>query len=185
MQSFHAKTHCFRSGSFSGFAYKFFAALRAFDGDLSLVPGYPDALAALGAIEIPMFPILKPLQKQQKTTVFPVALVGIAGEAPENGPEHETVGNKGQDQLHQCRRDKQGHKAHHNACAQNAGIQFVGAVAAHHKVAKSFAHFDAQITQPLLESIHEVYHLAFLFTGYIILQKAGISTVRKQCLRIV
>ena len=75
----------------SCFLGEFFPAAGAGDGDLALAPGHPDHLAALGAVEIPVLPVLQTACQLQEFPVFLVALVGVPGQSPENGPEHHAV----------------------------------------------------------------------------------------------
>ena len=88
-------------GNVLSFADKFFTALGAGDGDLTLTPGDTDILPALGAIKIPVLPVLEPIQQHQKPAVFPIPLIGIPGEAAENRPDQKDIGYRGKDQLHQ------------------------------------------------------------------------------------
>ena len=80
-----------------GFSDKLFPAFGAGDSDLSLATGHPDGLVALGAIEMLVLPVLDPVQDHQKPSVFPVALIGVPGEAPEKCPKHQDIGKGGQD----------------------------------------------------------------------------------------
>ena len=63
-------------------------AFRAGNGDLALTFGNPDALAASGTGVIPMVPVLEPSPTGQKPPVFPVTLVGVAGQGTENRKAH-------------------------------------------------------------------------------------------------
>ena len=94
-------------GAVSGLSYKLFPALGAGDGDLALAPGYPDTLPAAGAIEIPVLPILEPVDQQQKPPIFPVTPVGVPGQHPENAPAPQGVVHGHQNQLYRGVGDKQ------------------------------------------------------------------------------
>ena len=116
-----------------GFLDKLFSALGAGDGDFAFSFGDPDRLAAAGAVEITVLPVLDSVQQHQKFPVFLVALIGIPGEAPEYGPEHEHIGNQGQHQIHNLRRIENRDNANDRACHQNHGIEFVRSVPSGHK----------------------------------------------------
>ena len=49
------------------------------DGNLPFPPGDPHHLPALGAPEIPVAPVLYPIQNLEKPAVFPVTLVLVPG----------------------------------------------------------------------------------------------------------
>ena len=91
---------------------EFFFALGAGDGDLSLASGYTHRLAAAGAIEILMLPILDPLQQLQEFPVLLISLVGVAGEAAEQRPEHQTVGQQEEDHIQKSVSKEYGQNAH-------------------------------------------------------------------------
>ena len=74
-----------------GFLDKLFPALWAGDGDLAFSSGNPHHLAAPGTIIIAVLPILDPVHQLQIFPVFLIALVGIPGEAAENGQKHKTI----------------------------------------------------------------------------------------------
>ena len=113
---------------------KLFPALGTGDGDRALAFGYPDRLMALGAIEMPMLLILDPLQDHQVFPVFPIPLIGIAGQCAENGPNHQDIGQSGQQcGHHRYPHEKQRHYAQRHTGDQDRHIQFVCAVAAHHE----------------------------------------------------
>ena len=62
-----------------GFADKFFFAPGAGDGDFSLATGNTHHLAALGAVEVAVIPVLQPIPELEKLPILLVALVGIPG----------------------------------------------------------------------------------------------------------
>jgi len=76
---------------FSGFLHEFFPAAGTGNGNLSLSSGYPHHLTALGAVEIPVLPVLDPAHQLQELPVLLIALISIPGQGPENGPEHHAV----------------------------------------------------------------------------------------------
>ena len=122
---------------FLGFLNELFFALGAGDSDLALTLGYTHRLAALGTIEIAMFPVFQPFHKAKILPIFLVALVGVPGEAAEDGPEHQTIGHRRQNQIDRPHGDKHREQADHQACAQDSGIELVRAVTASHKAAQA------------------------------------------------
>ena len=137
-----------------GFLDKLFLALRAGNGDLAFASGNPYHLTASGAIEIAVLPILDPVHQLQIFPVFLIALVGVPGEAAKNGPEHQAVGQQSQQHVQKSVFSEECNKTHHYAGEQNSGIEFVRAVAAHHKPAEANFQFFTQLVKPAAESIH-------------------------------
>ena len=74
-------------------------ALGTADGNFAFSPGDTDSLLAPGAAEIPMLPVFELLEKIKEFAVFLVALVGIPGQAAENGDAHKNIG---QDREQKC-----------------------------------------------------------------------------------
>ena len=138
----------------SGAALEALFALGAGDGDFALVPGDPDGLAAAGAGEIAVLPILDPVQHQKEPAVFLVALTLIPGQAAENGPDHQRVaqypGQPAQPILLEEDRQNAGRHAH----AENHCIQPVRAISSGHKTKQAGAHLCSQIAQPAAEITH-------------------------------
>ena len=176
-----------RRALFLRFADKFLLAPGAGDGDFALAPGNPDGLAALGAVEIAVVPVLEPVKDQQEFPVLLVALVGIPGEGPEDGPEHQPVAEGPENGPHRQIAEQGGENAGHQAGAQNDHIQPVRAVPARHKAAQSGGEPSTGLAQPHRQFIHP-YHLirgGKEFVIPIILRNSGISTAQPQNLRIV
>ena len=115
-------------------------ALGAGNGDFALAAGNADDLSALGAVKVPMLPILQTVKKLEEFAVLLIALVGIAGEAAIQRPDHQSVGNAGQQQIQLDRIHKRTDKACHKTGGQNGHIQFIGSVAAGHKLTQSITH---------------------------------------------
>ena len=122
---------------FLSFLHEALFALGAGNGDPALSPGNPDNLTAFGAIVIAVIPVLQAVKKLEEFPVFLITLVGIAGEAAVQRPEHQSVGNRGQQQIHLYRVCKCTDKANHKACRKDRHIQFIGAVTANHEITKS------------------------------------------------
>ena len=80
----------------SGLLDELLPALGAGDGDLALTPGDADGLAALGAGEIAVVPVLDLVKEPQELPILLVPGIGIPGEHPEQGPEHQAVISQGQ-----------------------------------------------------------------------------------------
>ena len=140
--------------------YKFLLAFWAGNFDFSLALGHSYRLVAAGAVKIPMVPVLQLLHKLQIFPVFPIPLVNVPGEHPENGPAHQNIGKKSQRQIHQWQPDKHHHHTANNAAGQNGHIQLIRAVSAQHKMAKSGL-------EPGNNSVHRYPPLKFLFVLYV------------------
>ena len=123
----------------SGLSNELFLTPGAGDGDLALAPGNPDVLAAPGAVVKAVVPVPEPVKKLQKFPVFLIALVGIAGEAAEKRPEHQAVGHGRQQQIHFRIMKKCADKANSKTGAEDHHVQFIGSIAAHHKITESIA----------------------------------------------
>ena len=54
----------------------------------------------LGAVEVAVLPVGKTVPDLQEFPVLLVPLVGIAGETAENGPDHETIAQRPENQIH-------------------------------------------------------------------------------------
>ena len=130
---FHAWLHL------SGFLDKPFSASGAGNGDLTLTAGNTHHLTALGAVIITMVPILQAVEKLQEFAVFLIPLVGIAGEAPEKRPEHQAVGHGRQQQIDLRIAEKHADKAGSKTGAEDHHVQYIGSIAAHHKVEEFIA----------------------------------------------
>ena len=122
-----------------GFLDEPLSALGAGNGDLSFSPGDTHHLTALGAVIIAVIPILQAVEKLQEFAVFLITLVGIAGEAAEKCPEHQAVGHGRQQQIYFRIMKKCADKANSKTGAEDHHVQFVGSIAAHHKIAESIA----------------------------------------------
>ena len=117
----------------SGFLDELLPAFGTGDGNLTLTPGDPDHLTAFGTVEVTVLPILNPVEKLQKFPVFLISLIGLAGKAAADGPDHQGIGNRGQNQIHQGRLNEGTDETDCQSCAEYGHIQLVGAVAACHK----------------------------------------------------
>ena len=115
---------------------KAFLAFGTGDHNFALAPGHAHRLTAFGAVKIPMLPVLDPIQQHQKPPIFPIPLVGVPGKGTKNRPNHQCIRSCGQRQIHHRKRYKNGNDTQHQAATQNPHIQFVRAVAAHHKALK-------------------------------------------------
>lgn len=103
----------------SGFLHKLFPALGTGDGDFSLPLGHTNTLAALGAGKILVLPILDLLDHKQKSSVFPIPLVGIAGEAAEQCGNQAGIGNQNHNAFPPAQRQKCGNQADDDTRPQN------------------------------------------------------------------
>ena len=88
-----------QSGLFSCLLHEFFPAAGTGDGDFSLSSGDPDHLAAFWAVEVAVLPVLHTARQLQEFPVFLIPLVGIPGQATENGPDHQAVAQGPEDQV--------------------------------------------------------------------------------------
>ena len=140
------------------FLYELFPAAGAGDGDFAFAPGDPDHLAALGAVEIAVLPVLHPAENLQELPVFLIAFIGVPGQHPENGPEHHAIAEKEQNQIHRGGPEEHRQQAGSQTHAEDGRIQFVGAVAAHHKIAQSHGKPGSELPEPTAESVH-THHL--------------------------
>jgi hypothetical protein len=136
------------------FLDKLFLALGAGNGDLAFASGNTHYLMAPGAIVIAVLPVFDPIQQLQIFPVFLVALVGIPGEAAENGPEQQAVGQQAQQHIQKIIFGKKSDEAQCHTGQQNGGIEFVRAIAAHHKTAEAYFQFFSKLAKPAAESIH-------------------------------
>ena len=121
----------------SGLLNELFCALGAGNGDLAFAAGDADGLAALGAVEIAVLPILDLVEEPQEFPIFLIPGVGIPGEHPEQSPEHQAVISQRQHQLHGDQGDEGTQQAHNESGAEGEQAQLVGAVAACHKSTES------------------------------------------------
>ena len=118
------------------FLHEFFPAFGTGDGDLTLTPGNTDRLAALGALEIAVLPVLHPVDDLAVLPIFLVTLVGILGKAPENRETQKTIGHQGQDHVDAAGADEHGQQTAYHAHTQQCHIQMVVAVTAGHKLSQ-------------------------------------------------
>lgn len=116
---------------------KFFSAFGAGDRNLTLSLRHSHLLPAARAIVIAMVLVFHFLEEKQILSVFFVALVDIPRQGTEDCEDHENVGYCGQQQLHDGYGDQHSQHRACNAYTQNRHIQFICAITAHHKVAKT------------------------------------------------
>ena len=141
--------------TYSGLADELLPASGAGDGDFPLPTGDTDGLAALGAIEIAVVAVLQAVENQQKLPVFLVALVGIPGKRPEDGPNHQRIAQDQEEHPHTQVPEQRGENAGYQTCAQNDHIQPVGSIPPGHKAAKTCAHARACLMQPKGKFVHK------------------------------
>jgi hypothetical protein len=97
-----------------------------------------------------MIPILQPGGELEEPPVFGVAFVGVPGQASENGPESQHVGQNPQNALDQKKGDKHMCYANHHCHRENHNIQLVVTVAALHKLPET----GSKISEKSAVSIH-------------------------------
>ena len=119
-------------------------------GDLALVTGHPDGLAAFGALKIPMVPVLQPVLKGKKFAVFLIPQIFIPGHTADDGPDHQTVGDGGEDQIHRQIPNEHGDQADHHTGTQQEHIEPVVAITPIHKSAQTLSDFAHNNDHPLL-----------------------------------
>ena len=110
-----------------------FLTAGAGDRDLALASGDPDPLAALGAVIVPVLPVLHPVQQLQVSAVLLIALVGVPGQAAEDRPDHQAVAEDPEAHLQHSAGQEAGQQARDHARHQDRDIQFVIAVTALHE----------------------------------------------------
>lgn len=166
---------------YSGFADELFPASGAGNGNFAFASGDPDHLAALGTVEIAVVPILNAAHKLQEFPILLVALVGIPGQKPEDGPEHEPVAQEKENQVQQdAVLHEHGNEAGSQAHAQNHHVQLVVSIAARHEM----RHAHLQFLHPSDSTIH-CFHLANVIFNPIILHNSNNATWAGENLRIV
>ncbi len=72
-------------------AGKVLNALGGLLGNLALAPGNAHNLTALGTGEVAVPAVTNPVAQGQESAVFLIPLVGIAGQAAENCPDHHAI----------------------------------------------------------------------------------------------
>ena len=143
-----------RTGDMLRLADELFPAPGAGDGNFPLAPGHAHQLVALGTVEITVVPIFQPSHDLQEFPVFLIALIGVPGEGPENGPDHHAVAHHKEYQIHGRHLNPHGKQAGHQPDSQNQHIQFVRAVPSGHEAAQSRAHPGGELPEPVLNAIH-------------------------------
>ena len=138
----------------SGFLDELFLAPGAGNGDFALATGDAHHLAALGAVEIAVFPVLQAVEKLQEFPVFLIALVGVPGHGAPNRPDHQAVAQGPEDQVEGRGRNPHRQQTCHQSCAQDHHIQPVRAVPACHEITQSCGHFCGKLPKPTAKSIH-------------------------------
>ena len=161
----------------SGRSDELLPAFGASDGDLSLPPGNPDGLMALGTVEIAVVPVLQTVENQKKLPVLLIPLVGIPGKCPINGPEHQCIAQHKENHPHGLTDDEfDAPSAAFAFCSIrstftpaslicciivkisliiNGPVQPVGAIPPGHKAAKPCAHACAGLVQPERKFAHK------------------------------
>ena len=129
-----------------GLFCEFFLAFRAGDGDFAFATGNPHRLTASGAAVIAMLLVPPLLQQHQKPSIFPVSLVGISGQTPEQHPAHQKIGNHRQHQPQQPEGQKHLHHNDPHTAPKKGTIQLVDAVTSFHKTGEKFPNPPHHIT---------------------------------------
>ena len=119
----------------SGFLYKLLPAAGTGNGNLAFSPGNPDGLMALGTVEIPVLPVLQPVIYLQEFSVFLIPLIGVSGQAAADGPDHQAIAQRPENQIKGLHRDDHRQKACNKTRAQDRHIQPVRAITAGHEAA--------------------------------------------------
>ena len=101
----------------SSISREFFLALGAGDGDLSLSPGNTDGLPTLGTVKVAMLTVFQPLKELPKLPILLIAPVGIPGQAAKDGPKHQHIGQRPQNQLDHHTGDEGIHQHQHQTRA--------------------------------------------------------------------
>ena len=144
------------SWSRSGFPDEFLLAPGTGDGDFALSPGDPDGLPAFGAVKIPVVPVFETVKNQQEFPVFLVTLIGVAGQGPENSPEHQRIAQRPEHCANARVSEHGGEDTGHQSGAEDHHIQPVRAVAAIHKAAHSGGESGTGLPQPQTQFIHKI-----------------------------
>ena len=98
-------------------------------------------MPAAGAVVITVLLVLESLQEHEVLSVFPVALVGIAGKTAEDCPAHKRIGHQRQNQVKQRQFYENIDNADCQTCTQDHHIQLVGTVTALHELPDSVSDF--------------------------------------------
>lgn len=133
---------------YSGLLDELLPALGAGDGDLTLAPGDPDGLTALGTGVVAVVPVLQPVQHQQEAAVFIVALVGAAGKAAVQGQDQQDIAEHRRHQDHQLAPCEHADDRQDHAHDQQCHIEPVMAVAPHHEALDTVCKIHSGLTQP-------------------------------------
>ena len=136
------------------FLDKPFPAAGTGNGDFALAPGDSNSLMALGAVEITILPVLQPVINLQEFPVFLIPLIGIAGQAAADGPDHQAIAQRPENQIEGLHGNDHGEQACHQARAEDHHIQAVSAIAAGHEMPQSGGQFCGELPKPAADSIH-------------------------------
>lgn len=147
---------------FLSFLHEALFALGAGNGDLALSAGNTHNLTALGAIIIAMIPILQAVKELQEFPVFLIALVGIARKAAVQRPDHQAVGNTGQQQVHLYRVYKGTDKAGNKTGGEDYHIQFISSVTTNHESAQSIAQPLNKLSNHKDITLHHIFFLHYI-----------------------
>ena len=101
-----------------------------------------------GTVEISVLTVLEMLKELEEFPVFLVSPVGIPGEDPADGPDHQAVGDQQEDQAEGKPSDKGRQKTGDEAAGQNDHAETVRTVSAGHKMLYSHTHIHEQISKP-------------------------------------
>ena len=144
------------------FLHEALFALGAGNGDLALSAGNTHNLTALGAVIIAMIPILQAVKELQEFPVFLIALVGIARKAAVQRPDHQAVGNTGQQQIYLYRVHKGTDEAGRKAGRKDHHIQFISSITANHECAQSIAKPLNKLSNHKDITLHLVFFLHYI-----------------------
>ena len=117
-----------------------------------------------------MLPILDSVDQAQIPAVFPVALMGIAGQGAENDNKGAGIGKQRHHQHRPAGGQEHGANAQHQTDDQNQRVELVRTIASLHKSLQAHSHFKQQPGKPAGISIHGRNHLIARYTLLLYLQ---------------
>lgn len=149
-----------RPRSVSGLFDEPFLAPGTGDGNFAFSPGNTDGLAAFGTGVVPILPILQTVENHKKLPVFLIPLVGIFGQAPENGPEHQSVAQQPENDRGYGSAQYGRQNAAYQRGKQQHDIQPVGSISAGHKTPERSRQPGVELlelAQKCMHTLHPVW----------------------------
>ena len=126
---------------------------------------------ALGAVKIAVLPVFQSVKERPKPPVLLIALIGIAGQAAIDCPDHQTVTEHKKNHVQPSRLASYRYQTGNQPGTQDHHVQPVCTVASGHKAAESCRYLCSKPLKPTADSTHRKITFAYRFLVFYYIAK--------------